>query len=520
MPSELAPLQAALDSILNRLACLETKVGLEPSAPTATVSSASFPSPIVEGKHASIIPTVYIRYALSGNMESISHLFSYFIITDELHPALAAFDAHMSNVLSPFVSACKSIQGLDETGASIETIWKTMRNIIEIGTRCKKPVSVQESLMPHLKPIQDSMLSIRQARLDRSLDWHIKAIMEMLASASWVIMSAPPAPSNFINDTIGASDFWANKIRKEHKGKDDNHIAFCDTMKKLIQGLADYVKEYHLSGLMWNPRGVQIEDYKGQSSDTKAENENRSATALEKKTSIPSGGDVMKELALKRSSDGSSAATGLRKVTKDMQTWRKEYKADSAPPVPSSTVKPSQVKAAQIQSKQLLKEPVKKFIPVGCKWIVENQTKESNPNGVCVVEVQNPKEQVYIYNCDNATIQIKGKLKSVVFDSCTKSNLLFETAISSCEIVNCKSIQVQSTGLCPSFSIDKTDGCLIYLSDDCVKASNFVTSKSSEMNVSWFDVAADEQKEAPIPEQFVHKLVNGSVTSEVSDLYH
>jgi hypothetical protein len=57
MPSELAPLQAALDSILNRLACLETKVGLEP---TATVSSASSPSPIVEGKHASIIPTVYI----------------------------------------------------------------------------------------------------------------------------------------------------------------------------------------------------------------------------------------------------------------------------------------------------------------------------------------------------------------------------------------------------------------------------------------------------------------------------
>lgn len=391
-----------------------------------------------------------------------------------------------------------------------------MRNIIEIGTRCQKPPSVQESLMPHLKPIQDAMTSIRQARLDRSLDWHIKAIMEMLASASWVIMSAPPAPSNFIKETIGASDFWANKIRKEHKGKDESHIAFCDTMKKLIQSLADYVKEYHLSGLMWNPRGVQLTDYKVQSSEKK------SPTATEKKPSIPSGGDVMKELAMKRSSDGSSAATGLRKVTKDMQTWRKEYKADTVPPapVPTSTVKPSQVKAAQIQSKKVLKEPVKKFISVGSKWIVENQTKESNPNGVCVVEVQNPKEQVYIYNCENATIQIKGKLKSVVFDSCTKSNLLFETAISSCEIVNCKSIQVQSTGLCPSFSIDKTDGCLIYLSEDCVNASNFVTSKSSEMNVSWFDVAADEQKEAPIPEQFVHKLVNGSVTSEVSDLYH
>ena len=50
--------------------------------------------------------------------------------------------------------------------------------------------------------------------------------------------------------------------------------------------------------------------------------------------------------------------------------------------------------------------------------------------------------------------------------------------------------------------------------------SNFVTSKSSEMNVSWLDEKSGEQKEAPIPEQFVHRLVNGIITSEVSDLYH
>lgn len=37
--------------------------------------------------------------------------------------------------------------------------------------------------------------------------------------------------------------------------------------------------------------------------------------------------------------------------------------------------------------------------------------------------------------------------------------------------------------------------------------------------VSWVDDDG-EIKEAPIPEQFMHKLVNGSVTSQVSDLYH
>lgn len=124
------------------------------------------------------------------------------------------------------------------------------------------------------------------------------------------------------------------------------------------------------------------------------------------------------------------------------------------------------------------------------------------------------------YKCENATIQIKGKVKGVVLDSCTKCNLLFESAISSCEVVNSKRVQLQSTGICPSFSIDKTDGCLIYLSQEAVSITNFVTSKSTEMNVSWFDEKADEQKEAPIPEQFVHRIVDGKISSDVSDLYH
>ena len=43
---ELAPLQSALDSILSRLSCLESKVGIESVTPTETASRAA----IVEGK--------------------------------------------------------------------------------------------------------------------------------------------------------------------------------------------------------------------------------------------------------------------------------------------------------------------------------------------------------------------------------------------------------------------------------------------------------------------------------------
>ena len=105
-------------------------------------------------------------------------------------------------------------------------------------------------------------------------------------------------------------------------------------------------------------------------------------------------------------------------------------------------------------------------------------------------------------------------------DSCTKNNLIFESAISSCEVVNCKKLQIQCTGVCPTFAIDKTDGCLVFLSKEALSISSFVTTKSSEMNVSWVDEESGEQHERPIPEQFVHRLVNGALTSEVSDIYH
>ena len=160
------------------------------------------------------------------------------------------------------------------------------------------------------------------------------------------------------------------------------------------------------------------------------------------------------------------------------------------------------------------------------------------------VEVTDPKQQVYMFNCNHVTLQIKGgKSKSVILDQCQNCQVVFETVLAACEVVRCQKIQIQTTGICPSFSIDQTEGCLVYLSKESVPITNFCTSQSTEMNgtqhgsiycicvyvytstndmlsflVSFPD--GEEQKEVPIPEQFVHKLVNGAVTSEVSDVYH
>jgi len=171
-----------------------------------------------------------------------------------------------------------------------------------------------------------------------------------------------------------------------------------------------------------------------------------------------------------------------------------------------------------LRSISITKSPVCEFQVQNSKWKIEHQTKTSNPRGICKIHVRDQKEQVYIYQCKNSTVVIKGKVKNITFDTCFKTNVIFESAISSCEIVNCTKVQIQCAGSCPSYAIDKTKGCLLYLSVKSIENSNFVTSQSSEMNVCCMDEKGD-QVEHPIPDQFHHQFVNGKLKSKVSSLY-
>ena len=85
-------------------------------------------------------------------------------------------------------------------------------------------------------------------------------------------------------------------------------------------------------------------------------------------------------------------------------------------------------------------------------------------------------------------------------------------------ILGNKKIGIQADGVCPVFTIDKTVGVTVWLSEASAAISNFTTSMSSEMNVSIPE--GDDRKEIPIPEQFSHKISGGNLSSEVSDLYH
>jgi len=371
MSEQLRPLCSVLDGVLERLSVIESKLGISPSH-SAALSAAAAPV-IVED--------------------------------EDLHPRLVAFDEHVKRTLVPFADSCAALGvEMGSVGSDIGAVWDGVRSIVELGTKYKKPADVPSGLQPHLKPCQDAISRIRSARIDRKFDWHLKAIMEMLACVSWVVISPPPSPANFVKDPMGASDFWANKVRKEYKSNEAEgpaHNNFCDTMKAMVLDLSAYLKEYHLSGLAWNPHGKDFSDAKVGKGSKLVPAAPAVAAAVPKLASALSGGGaagIFAELKKKQTEDGSSAATGLKKVTKDQQTWRKEYQKPGADaPKPTASASTPNPAAVKFGAKKPSGPPKCEYQERGCKWNVENQTKDTCEGGVCKVEVTDVKQQVCMY---------------------------------------------------------------------------------------------------------------------------
>ncbi|KAK5637775.1 hypothetical protein RI129_000041 [Pyrocoelia pectoralis] len=95
-----------------------------------------------------------------------------------------------------------------------------------------------------------------------------------------------------------------------------------------------------------------------------------------------------------------------------------------------------------------------------------------------VVDNAEMNNVVYLFKCTDSTVTVKGKLNSITLDLAKKPVL----------------------GKVPTVSIDKTDGCQVYLSA-ASKDVEIISSKSSEMNILVPNSNGD-YSEHPVPEQY------------------
>ncbi len=215
-------------------------------------------------------------------------------------------------------------------GKLITQVFAGIRYVVVLASKSKQPADLQE-LAQYLTPITDPVGEIRKLRLARDFDSHQKAVMEMLACVSWVTCRAPTQlPAPFVKECIGSSDFWSNRIRKDYKGKEDDaaklQMAFCDNLKKVLEGLVSYIEEYHKTGLEFNPKGVSLaeaairmtdnplQDAAIEANRKKDQQANKKNQELGTTVKGANMAGLVSELANRCNDDGSSAATGLRKV--------------------------------------------------------------------------------------------------------------------------------------------------------------------------------------------------------------
>jgi len=155
-----------------------------------------------------------------------------------------------------------------------------------------------------------------------------------------------------------------------------------------------------------------------------------------------------------------------------------------------------------------------RFEDSGRRWTVEG----AEGGKPIVISIQEKHHTVLLYKCKNSTVQIVGKVNSVAIDSCTKTQVVMDTVISAVEVINSKGIKFQISGACPSASIDKTDGCNVFLLSEQARRIQLSTSKHSDVQLTF--VKGDDTVERPVPEQFIHSIqADGSIASKVSSLY-
>jgi adenylyl cyclase-associated protein len=56
-------------------------------------------------------------------------------------------------------------------------------------------------------------------------------------------------------------------------------------------------------------------------------------------------------------------------------------------------------------------------------------------------------------------------VNNIALDSCHKTGVVFSDVIASCEVINSKGVQLQTTGIVPTISVEKTDGCQLYITE-------------------------------------------------------
>lgn len=416
---------------------------------------------------------------------SSSHSIDKKIADNFIIMSVAGYEDFLAGPVKEYLQLSEKIGGdVAIHSKLVEKAFKIQLEFIQTAASRSSPANQSEQISL-LAPTSTQIQQIQEFReKNRGSQFfnHLSAISESIPALGWVAVSPTPAP--YVKEMNDAGQFYTNRVLKEWKEKDKVHAEWCKAWIQTLSDLQQYVRQHHTTGLVWAKTGsapVGIPP--------------PPPPCMPMADIIPANISDDRSALFAEINQGEAITKNLKKVTSDMQTHKNpSLRTGPAPfkaPIVGNTVPTKTVPSANAP---IDKPPV--FTRDGKKWLVEYH-KGNKDLLIDNVEMNNV---IYMFRCQDSTLVIKGKVNSIVMDSCRKSSVVFDSVVSSIEFVNCQSVQMQVLGKVPTISIDKTDGCQMYLNSESLDVE-FISSKSSEMNVM-VPKGNGDYVEYPIPEQF------------------
>ncbi|NXL95134.1 CAP2 protein, partial [Alectura lathami] len=409
-------------------------------------------------------------------------------VNGSIAPYVEAFDRLLNGSVAEFLRHSKILEGDVKTHAEmVRAAFQAQRAFLVLASQCQEPQEV------------------------RKLTWSYKR---------HCINTAVPAPKPgpYVKEMNDAATFYTNRVLKDYKHSDTRHVDWVKSYLNIWSELQAYIKEHHTTGLTWSKTGPVASPMSMRSVLT-------SGSCLSPPPPPPppppgpppildtetprDEGTASRSALFAQLNQGEAITKGLRHVSDDQKTHKNPSLRAQGPPVRSPTKSHTPSPTSPKNSPQQSHAPVLEL--EGKKWRVEYQEDKND----LVITNTELKQVAYIFKCNKSTLQIKGKINSITIDNCRKFGLVFDNVVGIVEVINSRDIQIQVMGKVPTISINKTEGCHIYLSEESLDCE-IVSAKSSEMNIL---IPQDgDYKEFPVPEQFKTAWDGSKLVTEPAEI--
>ncbi|XP_030596787.1 adenylyl cyclase-associated protein 2 isoform X2 [Archocentrus centrarchus] len=373
-----------------------------------------------------------------------------------LSQCVEAFDMLMSGPVSDYLNNSRAIGSEVEKHAEmVMNALQTQRVFLKMAATHQEPA--QTELQDLLKPISDHIQEIqnfRERNRGSSLFNHLSAVSESIPALGWVAVSQKPGP--YVKEMNDAATFYTNRVLKDYKETDRRHVDWVRSYLSIWTEMQGFIKQHHTTGLVWSKSGP------------------------------------IAPASLFDSLPAPSAPCPPPPPPPPPPGPPPVFTDDNSKPQADSTAAQHSALFAQLNQGM--------DITKGLKHVSDDQKTHKNPSLRSQQPTSTKGKNPGSVSSPTAAVQIKGKINSIIIDNCKKLGVVFENVVGIVEIINCKAIQLQVLGTVPTISINKTEGCQVYLSKDSL-GCDIVSAKSSEMNIM-IPEGEDDYKEFPVPEQF------------------